>query len=61
VPDKALRQEVEAALVALFGKPVGTHWSLDPAVLAGLTVRLDGYVWAPPWLAHLMHSRDAPK
>lgn len=55
LPGDTLRQRVEASLAALFGKPVGARWSLDPAVVAGLIVKLDGHVIG----ATLAHALDA--
>jgi F-type H+-transporting ATPase subunit b len=41
---EALRQQVEKAVRALLGRTVAVHWQIDPALVAGISVRLDGHL-----------------
>lgn len=41
-PPETERREVEAGLLSALGRPVSARWTIDPALIAGISVRLDG-------------------
>jgi F-type H+-transporting ATPase subunit b len=43
-PADAARRQVEAALQSLLGPPAQARWQIDSALIAGISVRLDGHL-----------------
>jgi F-type H+-transporting ATPase subunit b len=43
-PSAADRGRIEAALAAFLGRPPKAAWRIDPALIAGVSVRLDGHL-----------------
>ena len=43
-PSAAQRERVEAALKSLLGRPAQTRWQNDAALIAGITVHIDGHL-----------------
>jgi len=41
-PPDSERREVEASLLTTLGRTVSARWTIDPALIAGISVRLDG-------------------
>lgn len=41
-PPDTERRGVESALLSALGRPVSARWTIDPALIAGISVRLDG-------------------